>query len=139
MPQPQIEEKPMIHHIVRMKPKADVTPEQIDEVLACLREQGRVIPAVTSFTVGREHGTGFDFGAVFVIEDLDGYWEYLIHPAHTHTDRVGLPLAERIETYDVSDDEDPDFGPRIAALHHRRYAADPELAALVAALPAAGR
>ncbi|GAB7040352.1 MULTISPECIES: Dabb family protein [Catenuloplanes] len=125
----------MIHHILRMKARADVTPEQAEEVLSCLREQGRVIPSVRSFTVGRDYGGDYQWGAVFMIEDLDGYWEYLVHPAHAHTDRVGLPLVERIETYDVSDDEDPEFGPKIAELHRRRYEQDPELAALVFALP----
>ncbi|MDP9799440.1 hypothetical protein J2S43_007952 [Catenuloplanes nepalensis] len=125
----------MINHIIRMKARADVTPEQVDEVLECLREQGRVIPEVRSFIVGRDYGSDFEFGAVFVIEDLAGYWAYLVHPAHGHTDRIGLPLAEQFDTYDVSDDEDPEFGPKIAELHRRRYQEDPELAALVAALP----
>lgn len=125
----------MIHHVIRMKARAGVTFDQLHEALECLREQGRVIPSVTSFVVGRDYGGVFEWGAVFQIEDLDGYWEYLIHPAHARTDRVGLPLVERFETYDVSDDGDPEFGAKIAELHRRRYADDPELAALVADLP----
>ncbi|GAB7048351.1 Dabb family protein [Catenuloplanes indicus] len=124
----------MIHHILRMKARADVTAEQVEEVLGLLREQGRVIPSVRSFTVGRDYGGEYEWGAVFTIDDLDGYWEYLIHPAHAHTDRVGLPRTERIETYDVSDDEDPEFGAKISEMHRRRYEEDPELAALVFAL-----
>lgn len=125
----------MIYHSIRMSAKAGVTPEQVDEVLECMRTHGREIAAVKSFIVGREFGGGFDWGATFVIEDLAGYWEYLIHPAHAHTDRVGLPLTARFEFSDVSDDDDPELGEKLAALHHRRYAEDPELAALVSALP----
>ncbi|WP_033338743.1 Dabb family protein [Catenuloplanes japonicus] len=124
----------MIYHSIRMKARDGVTRAQIEEALECLREQGRVIPAVRSFVVGRDFGGDFDWTGVFVIEDLDGYWEYLVHPAHLRTDRVGLPLLERFMQFDVTDDEDPDFGARIAELHRRRYEEDPELAALVAGL-----
>ncbi|MEU7741154.1 Dabb family protein [Nonomuraea sp. NPDC049158] len=74
----------MIYHSIRMKATADVTQEQVEEALESMRDQGRVISAVKSFVVGRDYGSDFDWGGVFVIEDLDGYWEYLTHPAHAH-------------------------------------------------------
>ncbi|MEV6039147.1 Dabb family protein [Nonomuraea sp. NPDC052116] len=125
----------MIYHSIRMKAKAGVTQEQVEEALESMRNQGRVISAVKSFVVGRDFGGDFDWGGVFVIEDLDGYWEYLTHPAHAHTDRIGMPLVEKYESYDITDDDDPQMGARIADLHRRRYESDPELAALVGMLP----
>ncbi|PRY36806.1 Dabb family protein [Umezawaea tangerina] len=121
----------MIYHSIRMKAKAGVTPQQVEEALESMREHGRVVPAVRTYVVGRDHGGDFDWGGVFVIEDLDGYWEYLTHPAHARTDRIGMPLVERYESFDITDDGDPDLGAKIADLHRRRYEADPELAALV--------
>ncbi|MFC4009996.1 Dabb family protein [Nonomuraea purpurea] len=125
----------MIYHSIRMKATAGVTQEQIEEALESMRNQGRVIPAVKSFVVGRDYGGDFDWGGVFVIEDLDGYWEYLTHPAHAHTDRIGMPLVEKYDSYDITDDDDPQMGAKIADLHRRRYESDPELAALVGMLP----
>ncbi|MGW0194406.1 Dabb family protein [Nonomuraea sp. NPDC003201] len=125
----------MIYHSIRMKAKAGVTQEQVEEALESMRNQGRVISAVKSFVVGRDFGGDFDWGGVFVIEDLDGYWEYLTHSAHAHTDRIGMPLVEKYESYDITDDDDPQMGAKIADLHRRRYESDPELAALVGMLP----
>ncbi|MEU6787257.1 Dabb family protein [Nonomuraea angiospora] len=125
----------MIYHSIRMKAKKGVTQEQIDEALESMRNQGRVIPSVKSFVVGRDYGGDFDWGGVFVIEGLGGYWEYLTHPAHAHTDRIGMPLVEKYESYDITDDDDPQMGAKIADLHRLRYESDPELAALVGRLP----
>ena len=124
----------MIYHGNRLTIKPGVAPEDLEAALESLR-QGRVIPAVKSFVVGPDFGGDFEWGAVFVIEDLDGYWEYLMHPAHAHTDEIGLPLVERFESFDVTDDPDPELGEKIAELHRKRYAARPELTKLVTDLP----
>ncbi|WP_017557270.1 Dabb family protein [Nocardiopsis baichengensis] len=124
----------MIQHGIRFTFKPGVTPEQREEALESLREQGRAIPAVTSFVVGRDYGGEYEWGAAFAIEDLDGYWEYLIHPAHLHTDRVGLPLVDRFASFDITDDPSPDFGERIAVLHQRRFDSLPDITKLVSDL-----
>lgn len=124
----------VIYHHFRATLKAGVTEEQQATILHSLRRQGTEIPAVRHFIVGRELGGEFDWAATFVFDDLDGYWEYLMHPTHLRTDEIGLPLVERFVSYDTTDEEDPDFGTRIAALHERRYAALPELARLVQGL-----
>lgn len=121
----------MIYHINRMRTRADATPQQIEEALEVLREQGRVIPSVRSFTVGRHAGGEFDWGAVFVIADLDGYWEYLTHPAHLRSMRVGVQVCDRFEFSDVSD-AGPELGTRIDALQRRLLEQHPEAAAVVA-------
>ncbi|CAM3582784.1 Dabb family protein [Kibdelosporangium persicum] len=124
----------MIYHGNRFTLKPGVTPEQLEEALESLRNQGRVIPSVKSFVVGPDHGGEYDYGAVFVIEDLAGYWEYLVHPAHLNTDRVGLPLVDKFASFDVTDDEDPQLGEKIAELHKRRYDSMPDISDLVAGL-----
>jgi hypothetical protein len=124
----------MIYHGNRFTLRGDASPEQIEEALESLRNQGRVIPSVKSFVVGRDFGGEYEWGATFVIEDLEGYWEYLIHPAHRNTDRVGLPLVDKFASFDITDDEDPEMGAKIAALHQKRYDSDPELTQLVSGL-----
>ncbi|MBB4932883.1 hypothetical protein F4561_003703 [Lipingzhangella halophila] len=124
----------MIYHGNRFTLKPDVAQQDVEEALESLRNQGRVIPSVKSFVVGRDYGGEFEWGATFVIEDLEGYWEYLIHPAHRNTDRVGLPLVDKFVSFDITDDPDPEMGAKIAALHQRRFDSDPELTKLISDL-----
>ncbi|MFF1820771.1 Dabb family protein [Kribbella sp. NPDC058245] len=124
----------MIYHGNRLTLKADASPEQVEVALESLRNQGRVIPAVKAFVVGRDYGGEYEWGATFVIEDLEGYWEYLVHPAHLNTDRVGLPLVDKFMSFDISDDPDPELGAKIEALHRRRYETMPDISRLVADL-----
>ncbi|EYT82071.1 stress responsive protein [Streptomyces sp. Tu 6176] len=125
----------MIYHHNRFAFKESVTAEQREEALASLRNQGESIDAVVRYVVGRDVGGPFEYGAVFVLEDLDGYWEYLMAPSHAHTDRIGLPLLETFVSYDTTDSDDPDIARKIAELHERRYAGDQVLTKLVADLP----
>ncbi|MGO1051444.1 Dabb family protein [Crossiella sp. CA198] len=126
----------MIYHGNRFKLKAGVTQEQIEEALELMHTQGREIPVVKSYIVGREFGSGgFDWGAVFALEDLDAYWDYLTHPAHTRTEREGMRLLERFEAYDITDEDDPDFAAKVAALQQRHRETDPVLKELLAELP----
>ncbi|WP_340682414.1 Dabb family protein [Amycolatopsis coloradensis] len=62
----------MIYHGNRFTLRPDASPEQVEEALESLRSQGRVIPSVKSFVVGRDLGGDYEWGAVFAIEDLDG-------------------------------------------------------------------
>ncbi|CAM5397930.1 stress responsive protein [Streptomyces spiroverticillatus] len=125
----------MIYHHNRFVFKKTTTAPQREEALASLRNQGASIDAVVRYVVGKDVGGEFEYGAVFVLKDLDGYWEYLTAPSHAHTDRIGLPLLESFVSYDTTDEDDPDIAQKIAALHTRRYTADPALRRLVAALP----
>ncbi|ORT92976.1 stress responsive protein [Frankia casuarinae] len=124
----------MIYHTVRMTLRPDAPADKVEEAVESLRNQGRVIPSVTSFVVCRDVGGEFAWGATYVIEDLDGYWEYLKHPAHRHTDEIGLPLVDTFVSFDVTDHKDPEIAEKIAALHKRRYEEDPALAKLVSGL-----
>lgn len=125
----------MIYHHNRFAFKKTVTAEQRDEALASLRNHGESIGAVVRYVVGRDIGGEFEYSAVFVIEDLKGYWEYLTAPSHAHTDRIGLPLLDAFVSYDTTDSNDPDIGKKIAELHARRFAGDQALTQLIADLP----
>ncbi|GAA2751795.1 Dabb family protein [Amnibacterium kyonggiense] len=125
----------MIAHIVRMTLNAGASEDAKEAAFASLRNQGEVIPSVRSYVVGPDVGGDFEWGAMYVLDDLDGYWEYLKAPAHRHTDEIGLPLVDRFVSFDITDSTDPTIHQKIAELHRRRYAEDPGLTALVQALP----
>ncbi|TVT62629.1 Dabb family protein [Amycolatopsis rhizosphaerae] len=125
----------MIYHINRVKVKASATPVQIEAALESWRYLGRSVPSVKSFIVGRDHGGDFQYSAVFAVEDLDGLFEYLTHPATYRTDHLGLNLAEDLHIFDVSDDDDPELNAKIQELHRRRNELNPEVAAMLADVP----
>src|SRR5215469_17755424 len=126
----------MIFHINRMTFKAGIDEERRRACLDAAREAGAANPAVRSFAVGPELGGEFEWGAVYVVDDLDGYWEYLTHPAHVRSEMKGIPLLVRFEAFDITDSNDPEIGDKIAALQRRNFAEHPEVAALVAQAPA---
>ena len=125
-------EKTMIFHINRATYKAGLSEEQRDAGLDLMRQAGAANPVVKSYVVGPALGGEFEYGAVYVVEDLDGYWAYLTHPAHVRSEMEGIPLIEKFAAIDVCDSEDPQFGEKIAALQARNYQEHPEIAALVA-------
>src|SRR5262245_15342241 len=125
-------EKTMIFHINRMTFKAGLSKEQLRAAVELLRQAGAANPAVKSYVVGPELGGEFKYGAVYVVEDLDGYWAYLTHPAHVRSELEGIPLIEKFAAIDVSDSDDPDLAEKIAALQARNFREHPEVAAAVA-------
>ena len=122
----------MIFHINRMTWKAGLSEEQRRAGLELMRQAGAANPAVKSYVVGPEFGGEFEFSAVYVVEDLDGYWAYLTHPAHVRSEVEGIPLIEKFVGLDVSDSDDPDLGKKIAALQARNFQEHPDVAALAA-------
>jgi hypothetical protein len=73
---------------------------------------------------------------VFAVEDLDGLFAYLTHPTTYQTDQLGLNLVERLDIFDISDDEDPELNAKIQELHRRRNEHNPEIAEMLAGVPA---
>src|SRR5262245_59315700 len=122
----------MIFHINRMTFKAGLSKEQLQAGLELMRQAGAANPAVKSYVVGPELSGDFEYGAVYVVEDLDGYWAYLTHPAHARSELEGIPLIEKFTAIDVSDTDDPDLGEKIAALQARNFQAHAEVAAAAA-------
>ena len=122
----------MIFHINRMTWKADLSEEQRRAGLELMRQAGAANPAVKSYVVGPEFGGEFEFSAVYVVEDLDGYWAYLTHPAHVREELEGTPLIEKFAAIDVTDSDDPEIGEKIAALQTRNLQEHPDVAAVIA-------
>jgi hypothetical protein len=128
-------EKTMIFHINRASYKSDLSEEQRREGVEMLRQSGAANPAVKSYVVGPELGGEFEWGAVYVFEDLDGYWAYLEFPAHVREELWGIPHLEKFAAIDVTDSDDPEFGAKIAALQARHQQEHPEIAAEIAQAP----
>jgi hypothetical protein len=122
----------MIFHINRMTFKAGLSQEHLRAGVELMRQAGAANPAVKSYIVGPELGGEFQYSAVYVVEDLDGYWAYLTHPAHVRSELEGIPLVERFVAIDVSDSNDPDLGEKIAALQARNFQEHAEMAAMAA-------
>jgi len=125
----------MIFHTNRMAFKAGIDEERRRACLDAAREAGAANPAVRSFVVGRDIGGEFEYSAVYVVDDLDGYWAYLTHPAHVRSEMTGIELTERFEAFDITDSDDPEVGEKIARLQARHFEESPELVALVAQAP----
>jgi hypothetical protein len=128
-------EKTMIFHINRATYKAGLSEEQRRAAVEMARQSGAANPAVKSYVVGPELGGEFEFSAVYVFEDLDGYWAYLTHPAHVREELEATPLIEKFTAIDVTDSDDPQIGEKIAALQARHLRESPELAAREAQAP----
>lgn len=75
-----------------------------------------------------------EYGAVSVLEGLEGYEEFMNHPAHLEMDRTGLPLVDKFMSFDITDDPDREIGAKIAEIHQRRYDTMPDIAGLVSDL-----
>lgn len=62
----------MIVHVVRFTLKPNAPKDQVDLAFEQLRKQGREIKAVQLFCVGRDFGGEFDYGAMYVVKDIEG-------------------------------------------------------------------
>jgi Stress responsive A/B Barrel Domain len=122
----------MIFHINRATYKSGLSEEQRRTGVEMLRQSRAGNPAVKSYVVGPELGGEFELGAVYVVEDLDGYWAYLEFPAHVRAELWGIPNLGKFAAIDVSDSDDPQLGEKIAALQARHQQEHPEIAALIA-------
>jgi hypothetical protein len=124
----------MIYHCIRFTVEPDVAEEERAAALVQMREHITAIPAIQARIVGPDFGGEFEYGAVSVLADVEGYEEYMNHPAHLAMDRVGLPLIDKFVSYDIADDQDPEVGKKIADIHRRRFENVPDIAELVADL-----
>ena len=82
----------MILHIVLLKPRTDLTPDDRRKFMHAFETAMRDIPTVRGvrFGVRVRHGAGYeaaapdlaDVLAIIEFEDLDGLKTYLSHPSH---------------------------------------------------------
>lgn len=122
----------MIYHCIRFTPKPGVSPEEVRSSLEQMhRTTDAMTPPIKWSVIGRDFGGEFEYGSVAVVEDLDAYERMMYHPAHLELDRIGLPLVERFMSFDITDDPDPEVGEKIADIHRRRFADEPDIAQIV--------
>lgn len=124
----------MIFHSIRFQLKRNVNPDDVAAVLRQLHRMGREIPGIQTYCVGRDIGGHFDYGATFVVNDIEAYRTYMHSPIHRKVDEIGLPLVENMISYDITDDTDETLAAQIAQIHKQRFEGDPELAKLVGGL-----
>ena len=82
----------MIAHVVLLSPQPNLTPDQMERLVASLERAAHDIPSVRKVQVGRRlrlgHGyedlgtTHFGYCAIFEFDDVEGLEAYLRHPAH---------------------------------------------------------
>jgi hypothetical protein len=121
----------MIYHQIRVSIRKDAPKDQVDTALHYLRRMGEEIDVVDFFCVGRDFGGEFDYGALYALKDIDAYKTYMLASLHQETDRAGLPVVDNMISQDLTDDPDPDIGPKIAKIHSDRFANDATLRGLV--------
>jgi hypothetical protein len=97
----------MIYHNLRISLKNGITPAQKETLLEKLREQGRVMKTVASYSVGQHVGGEFEYAAVFVFNTPECYKAYLSHPRQVQTEAFMLPLVAERDVFTLVDDSDP--------------------------------
>ena len=102
----------MVSHIVLMKPRADLTVDQRQQLIDTFERAVREIPTVRRVRIGRRvrHGAGYEAvapdGADYVAEidfdNLEGLQTYLRHPAH---EELGARFGQSLTSAMVYDFE----------------------------------
>jgi hypothetical protein len=121
----------MIYHQVRFAMKPEAPKDKVEAALELLRRLGRELEVVEFFCVGRDFGGEFTVGAMYALKDIKAYETYMNAPLHLQIDRAGLPLVSNMISQDLTDDEDPAIGEKIAEIHRIRYAKHSDVAELV--------
>jgi hypothetical protein len=97
----------MVSHVVMMKPRADLSADDRQTLVAAFERAIRAIPTVRAVRVGRRivHGAGYeqtapdaaDYLIVIDFDDLEGLQTYLRHPAHEELGaRFGQSLSSAL-------------------------------------------
>lgn len=127
----------MILNVLRLTLSDDTTAEQRADVLAALRRTAS-LPWVSFSSVGPDFGdpTGLTFGYAVAIDGLDALESYMHDPVHLSGDDVILPRVARLSAVRFSDDDDPNIGAKVFALHQAKVAKYPEWGRQVDAIAA---
>lgn len=120
----------MILNVLRLTLKDDTTDDERTDVLAALRRTAG-LPWVSFSSVGPTFDDPVSFGYVVAIADLDALERYMHDPVHLAGDEVILPRVARLSAVRFSDDDDPDIGAKVFALHQAKVAKYPEWGRLV--------
>jgi len=124
----------MIVHVLRFAFKDGTREEDVAAAEAALKRLAASEP-VSFSVVGQDLGgaaNGYALAYCVAFEDLAALERYMLHePSHGQADAAILPHVAKIAATDLSDDDDPELGAKIAALHQHRLETDPEFAALL--------
>jgi hypothetical protein len=122
----------VILNVLRLTLKDDTTDDQRAEALAALRQTAS-LSSVSFSSVGPQFTdpTGLTFGYVVAIKDLDALESYMHDPVHLSGDDVILPRVKRLSAVRFSDDDDPEIGTKVYALHQAKVVKYPEWGQLV--------
>jgi Stress responsive A/B Barrel Domain len=120
----------VILNVLRLTLKDDTTDDQRADVLAALRRTAG-LPWVSFSSVGPTFDDRLSYGYVVAIKDLDALERYMHDPVHLAGDEVILPRVARLSAVRFSDDDDPDTGAKVFALHQAKVAKYPEWGRLV--------
>jgi hypothetical protein len=127
----------VILHVLRFGFKPEATAKDVSDSLESLRRMGEM-ETVSFSIVGGYLGKpeeGFSHSVAFGIADLETFERYMYEPVHRQADSIIHPHVSQFDVFDISDDDDPGLEAKIAAIHKRRFDADPALAALIDAIP----
>lgn len=101
----------MIVHVVLFEPRAGLSDEQRERVVADLRKAAREIPTIRRFRIGRRvtHGLAgyeqamtdnYQYAAIIEFDDREGLEAYLRHPGHEAAARHFAEAASHALAYD---------------------------------------
>ncbi|RSD11795.1 Dabb family protein [Amycolatopsis eburnea] len=128
----------MIVNLLRFRFRDDVTEDEREAVLEAMRRTAGVESAAFG-TVGRDLGDpadGFTHAYCVGVEDLAALERYMHDPVHLAGDDVILPRLARLSAVRFTDDEDPETGAKIFALHQAKLAKYPDWERQLNAIPA---
>ncbi|OXG05058.1 stress responsive alpha/beta barrel protein [Flavobacterium araucananum] len=124
----------MIYHTIRVGFLKEVTEEQKQEVALKFHQMGNEIKSVNFYGVGKDIGGEFEMGAIFALNNIEDYKDYMHNPIHRQMDSLGLPLVKNMISQDLTDDPDPQIKNKIEEIHAKRFENDKELSLLVKGL-----
>jgi hypothetical protein len=88
----------MIRHAVLVTLKADTSTETLETTVEQARKLASEIPSLRQIEVGLGANPGnATVGIVALFDDMDGFWEYMKHPAHQAFGQVHIrPFADNV-------------------------------------------
>lgn len=102
----------ILRHVVLFKFKADVTEEQIGEVVAAFAALPEKIDAIKDFEWGTDVGVenkseGFTHGFIVTFDSAEGRDAYLPHPAHKDFGKIVAGKLDKVLVFDFWAKETP--------------------------------
>lgn len=102
----------ILRHVVLFKFKADVTEEQIGEVVEAFAALPEKIDAIKGFEWGTDVGVenkseGFTHGFVVTFDSAEGRDAYLPHPAHKEFGKIVGGKLDKVLVFDFWAKETP--------------------------------